>query len=210
MTCVCQQAFICRQCRNLQPLKWPAKWMPLLSLALCLSWCFAFKPALADSVPQTMSFESAAKDTLNTHIRLDPIPPGDVAGDFSLPDGKEQMHRLKDYAGKYVIVTFWSSQCTHCLKDLASLAHAYTRLKAFNYEVLAIHAGSPPDEQFLKLNNFNFIVLYDWDLSMGQWGIPAIPTAYIVSPQRQRLYRAVGPREWSDPTMIQKLISITK
>ncbi len=146
----------------------------------------------------------------NPLLRLDAIPQGDVAAHFALPDAQDKIHSLKDYAGKYLIVSFWSSSCNHCLKDLASLSSVYHILKKHNYEVVSIHAGEPPDEKFMKLNNFAFTTLYDIDLSMRHWSIPAIPTAYIIAPNKQRIYRAVGARHWSDKVMLNQLIDIAK
>jgi peroxiredoxin len=36
------------------------------------------------------------------------------APDFELPDLRGQVHRLREYRGKIVILNFWSCECPHC------------------------------------------------------------------------------------------------
>ena len=130
---------------------------------------------------------------------LDRIPPGDVAENFTLPDSRGKMHSLSDYRGKYVLITFWTLDCHHCKDDMASLEVLYSDLKPLGFEVIAIHAGDQVEavRKMLKINPYSYPILFDLDLNMKAWGIPAIPTAYLITPDGKRAYRAIGTREWN-------------
>ena len=43
------------------------------------------------------------------------------------------------------------------------------------------------------------------DLTLGHWGIPILPTTFLVDPKGNILYRAVGSRVWNSPFMIDFL-----
>lgn len=129
---------------------------------------------------------------------LERIPPNDIARDFTLPDNTGKPHRLSDYRDKYVLVTFWTVDCHYCKEEMTGLELVYGKLKPLGLEIIAIHAGDKTDaiNEMLKLSPLSYPVLIDLELSMSDWGIPAIPTTYLIGPDGQRLYRAVGAQQW--------------
>ncbi len=141
---------------------------------------------------------------------LDPIPGERAAHGFSLPDTDGRMHSLKDYDGRFLLVTFWSAGCPLCPEDLGNLEIAYRFLRDRGFEVVAIHAGGSSAEvsEAIKTIPVSYTVLVDSGLKMRKWGIPSVPTAYLVSPRGHLLYRAVGPRDWGAPPLLDQLESI--
>ena len=78
---------------------------------------------------------------------------GFLAPDFLLKtlDGREI--RLSDYLGKWVVLNFWSTQCTFCLTELRN----YSRLVNENQgwlTVIAINRGEPSAVVDNYLNNY--------------------------------------------------------
>ncbi len=58
-----------------------------------------------------------------TLVRAEPLPliplPGNVAApDFALPDLQDKTHRLADYRGRPLLVTFWAVWCPSCRKEM--------------------------------------------------------------------------------------------
>jgi len=141
---------------------------------------------------------------------LDPIPGERAAHGFSLPDTGGQMHSMQDYAGRVLLVAFWSAACPVCVKDLNNLEIAYRFLRDSGLDVVAIHAGGAASEvgEFIKTTPVSYTVLVDSALQMGEWGIPAVPTVYLVSPRGHLLYRAVGARDWGAPPLLDRLQAI--
>ena len=135
---------------------------------------------------------------------MEAYPPNYAAKNFRLSDLAGEMHELEDYRGKYVIVNFWSMSCNVCKSEMTTLQSAHELLDTEGMVIVSIHAGEPSEgvESVLKLNNVNYPVLFDIDLQLGGWGIPIMPTTFIVGPKGNIRYRAVGTRIWNSPFMI--------
>jgi len=146
---------------------------------------------------------------------LDPMPRTMPAHEFELPDLTGKQHRLSDYQGKFVLINFWATSCTICRAELTTLqdmqhilskeGHAEAQL-----EVLAIHAGDDLKgvEELMELSPVSYPMLMDMDLTMGNWGIPTLPTSYLVTPDGMFAYRVLGTRVWNSPNMIDFLHEI--
>jgi len=141
---------------------------------------------------------------------MEAYPPNYEAENFKLSDLTGNMHELEEYRGKHVIVNFWSMSCNVCKSEMTTLQSAYELLDREDLVIVSIHAGDPSEgvESVLKLNNVNYPVLFDIDLQLGDWGIPIMPTTFIVSPKGNIRYRAVGTRVWNSPFMIDFMQSI--
>lgn len=135
---------------------------------------------------------------------MEAYPPNYEAKNFRLSDLAGEMHELEEYRGKHVLVNFWSMSCNVCKSEMTTLQSAYELLNREDLVIVSIHAGDPTEgvESVLKLNNINYPVLFDIDLQLGDWGIPIMPTTFIVSPKGNIRYRAVGTRVWNSPFMI--------
>ena len=146
---------------------------------------------------------------------LDPIPPGRAAQGFSLPDVHGRRHTLEEYRGRFVLVAFWSANCLICVEEIADMEAMYHLLRGGDadaaLEIVAIHAGAGSSKmhEVLAASPTSYTVLVDEELAMGGWGIPALPTVYLVNPKGELLYRAVGARDWGAPRLLNLLRSIT-
>ena len=144
---------------------------------------------------------------------LDPMPSTMVAQDFSLPTVTGEFQTLEELKGSFVLVNFWSVECQICVAELGVLQDLYSQLKKqHKFEIVAIHAG--PDLQnvleLLKTNPVTYKMLMDNELKMGHWGIPILPTSYLVTPEGNFAYRAVGTRIWNAPYMVDFLQEVMK
>jgi thiol-disulfide isomerase/thioredoxin len=125
------------------------------------------------------------------------------AGDFVLGSTTGDDYRLQDLRGQWVLVSFWATWCSPCVKEMPAMERMYQDLAGEGLEILAVHAGPGGDQvaAFLERVPVSFPVLLDEDLSFGGWDVMALPTAVLVDPTGRRVYRAVGPREWDTPAM---------
>lgn len=127
------------------------------------------------------------------------ISPSQKASNFTLasPDGK--MISLNDYKGKYVLVNFWAHWCSPCIKEFPAMQKMYEQADKDNFEIIGIHAG-PFNEQAAEfVNHFkiSFPIVVDADTSLKEWDIPALPMTYLINPQGEMIFKALGPREWN-------------
>lgn len=141
---------------------------------------------------------------------MEAYPPNVVAENFKLVDIEGEMHELHEYRGKHVLINFWSMACNVCKSEMKTLQSAHELLDRDDLVIVSIHAGDPSEgvESVLKLNNISYPVLFDFDLQLGEWGIPIMPTSFIISPNGNIRYRAVGTRVWNSPFMIDFMQSI--
>ena len=139
---------------------------------------------------------------------LDPMPTTMVAQNFSLPAVSGEMQTLNQFKGRFVLVNFWSTKCQVCVAELSTLQDLYDQLQTdHDFEVIAIHAGANQQgiANLLATNPLTYSMLIDKDLQMGHWGIPQLPTSYLVTPDGKFAYRAVGVRVWNAPSMVDFL-----
>ena len=161
---------------------------------------------LTTAVMALFLFSMAA--TVQADRLLDPMPSSMVANDFSLPDLTGKQHQLKDFKGGFTLVNFWTKDCTICRAEFATMNDLQDQLQdSYDFKVVAIHAGGKPEEveKVLVTNPVEFTVLMDLNLELGSWGVPTLPTSYLIAPNGSFAYRAVGTRIWNSPVMVDFL-----
>lgn len=141
---------------------------------------------------------------------MDQYPPNVKAENFELSDINGKQHKLSMFKGRYVLVNFWAMSCNVCKSEMTTLQSAYELINSDNFIVISIHAGNKYEgmDSVVKINKITFPVLIDSNLELGAWGVPILPTTFIVSPEGNILYRAVGTRVWNSPFMIDFLQSL--
>ena len=141
---------------------------------------------------------------------FDEYPPNVVAENFTLPDMQGDKHQLEEFRGKFVLVNFWAMSCNVCKSEMTTLQSAYELIDSDELAIVSIHAGNSYDgvEEVLALNKVSYTVLFDTALQLGEWGIPILPTTFVVDPKGNIRYRAVGTRVWNSPFMIDFLQSL--
>jgi peroxiredoxin len=63
---------------------------------------------------------------------------GKIAPDFTLPDPDGKPISLKDFRGKYVLVSFWAGWCPDCRRENPFIVEAYNKYKNKNFTVLGV------------------------------------------------------------------------
>jgi peroxiredoxin len=134
------------------------------------------------------------------------------AAQFQLPDLDGNIHRLQDYRGKPVIINFWASWCPPCRKELPSMNRAWKKIKG-EVAMIAINVGEDEEtiKRFMQDYPIDFQVLLDKNVSsMQMWPINGLPTTFVVSPDGNIHYQAVGEREWDNEELLQKVKYLIK
>lgn len=158
-------------------------------------------------------------------VAFSPLSPAEQAGngltkltealqapDFVLNDLDGNQHRLSDYRGRVIIVNFWATWCPPCRAEMPSMQRAWEQLEKEGILMLGIDVGEDEDTifQFTASYPVEFPLLMDSDSSViNQWPVRGVPTTFVVDPKGRIVYRAIGGREWDDPSLLA-LVSALK
>ena len=139
---------------------------------------------------------------------MDPMPAAKPAPDFNLMGMDGETHTLEDLKGKFVLVNFWATWCNPCKVEMPLLEKLHQTLKSEKFTVLGLHVGPGPEniEEFKKLMPISFPIYVDMDLEVN-WGVPGLPTTFLMNPEGKLIYRAVGKREFASDDMVNFLKS---
>ena len=117
----------------------------------------------------------------------------EVAPDFSVKisaDGDEKTTKISelDIANRYVIV-FWSSSCSHCLKELPELKK-FLKTTGDDTKVIAIGLEDEPYNWNNEISYYpEFIHVYGegkWDNPIGDnYGVAATPTYFLLNKDKR-------------------------
>ena len=114
---------------------------------------------------------------------------GNLAPDFILDDGSGKKLSELDIAENYILV-FWSSGCSHCLKEIPQLYQLSEELNSTKYKVIAI--GLEEDtfkwtNEVIKYPNFiNVIKLKKWNNTIvSEYGLTITPTYFVLDKDKK-------------------------
>ena len=169
----------------------------LLSFALLV---FAVPYAQSKEVPLSADEKEVLKK-----LRITPatqwIEAHDFAGD--LMDAKTV--NLKDYRGRFVLLNFWATWCSPCLKEMPDFEKAYLQMGHDKLVVLAVGMGESIEKikAFFYKYGFSFPLLADNKMEITKlYGVRNIPVTYMIGPDGVVLGRALGIRDWASPDLL--------
>lgn len=117
---------------------------------------------------------------------------------FELIDMKGNVFTEKNTEGKYLVVNFWATWCTPCLKEIPAFVKFYKENSEY-VEILGLDFEPVNIEiinEFIERFNINYpIVLYDHrnDSEYSNFGeILGMPTTQIFSPEGELLQTFMG------------------
>lgn len=87
----------------------------------------------------------------------------DKAPDFLLPDEKDQLHKLSDYKGKFVVLYFYPRDNTSgCTTEACNFRDDYSAYKEAGVEIIGISPDSPESHtKFKEKHQLPFTLLAD-------------------------------------------------
>lgn len=147
--------------------------------------------------------------TVFAEMLLEAMPRTMEAKNFTLPYSTSGRFTLDEFKGEFTIVTFWSTKCVRCRTELSLLEDLKQQFAKEDIvlNIVAVHAGNDVDgvNEQMEISPVSYAIVIDMDLELGHWSIPTLPTTYVLTPEGNFAYRALGPRLWNSPQMISFL-----
>lgn len=129
---------------------------------------------------------------------------------LQLKDIQGSLHKLLEYRGKIVIVSFWASWCRPCIEEMPSLVALKEKHKD-SIEILAVNVRENSDtiKQFTQSMNINFPLLQDHDSSITEsWKVYVYPSNFVVDKTGKLRFAATGAMDWQDAKIESQLKSL--
>lgn len=139
--------------------------------------------------------------------RDEPAP--DVA--YTLLDGSQ--HRTAGLRGRVVLVNFWATSCSTCVKEMPELVATHDKYKARGYETLAVAMSYDPPAyviNFAETRKLPFKVTMDMDGSIAKsfGNVQLTPTSVLLNKRGEVVKRYVGEPNFDElHALVEKLLA---
>jgi thiol-disulfide isomerase/thioredoxin len=130
-------------------------------------------------------------------------PPADLP-DIRFVDGEGKETRLKDFAGKAVLLNLWATWCAPCREEMPALDRLQQELGSDRFQVVALavdKAGLDGARKFFKENKIDALALYADPTARVGTELKAVgmPTTLLIDAQGREIGRLIGPAAWDSP-----------
>ncbi|MDY0047038.1 MAG: TlpA disulfide reductase family protein [Thauera propionica] len=136
-----------------------------------------------------------------------------AAPDVAFPTLEGQTFRTADLRGKVVLVNFWATTCTSCIKEMPALKATQEKFEARGYQTVAVAMDYDPPGQvatFVERNDlpFTFVLDRDGSIARGFDGVRLTPTSFIVNRRGEIVQKILGePKLDALHALIEKLLA---
>ena len=168
-------------------------WMNLIALYLAAGAPIAFAKASNHEV-----FDRLHVDSMDLR-----------AEDLGFVDSRGKTHHLKDELGRPLILHFWATWCTSCVKEIPELARISSKLSEDGVQLLAVSVD--PIEKKADVRDFLaklhpsvplMIAATDGGAGSRYWAW-GLPTTYFIDAHGKIFARALGERHWSERDVLE-------
>lgn len=145
---------------------------------------------------------------LNSGLAIASVPPvpkglialeGRTAPPLVLKDMDGKTTRLSDLKGRWVMVHFWASWCGPCRREMPTLQDMVKALPSNRFALVLVNTAETDDQVFAFLPTVapELNTLMDRDGKVTErWKPRGLPSSFLVDPEGQIKYVALGGREW--------------
>ena len=130
---------------------------------------------------------------------------------YTLLDG--QKHQLDALRGKVVLVNFWATSCTTCVKEMPNIIATHDRFKSRGYETLAVAMHYDPPAyvaNFAETRKLPFGVAIDntGGIAKAFGDVRLTPTTFLINKRGEIVKRYVGEPDFDAlHALVEKLLA---
>ncbi len=124
------------------------------------------------------------------------------APDVMFVDLKGNRLSTQDLRGKVVMVNFWATSCTTCVKEMPQMAETYKKYKDRGLEFVAVAMSYDPPNyvvNFAETRQLPFKVALDTEgkLAKAFGNVQLTPTTFVIDKQGHIVKRYLGEPDWA-------------
>jgi thiol-disulfide isomerase/thioredoxin len=122
---------------------------------------------------------------------------------------------IKDLKGNVLVINFWATWCPPCRREMGSLEKLHLATRDKNIKVITVNVGEDQDTVFSFIGTVepapSFAMLFDTEAAtLSDWKVQGLPTTYVVDPEANIVYKAIGGREFNHPEIQNTLIKLAR
>lgn len=148
-------------------------------------------------------------ESLLQKVEIKPIKGSPSAPPFYLEDLNGKRVDLKRFKGQIVFLNFWATWCGPCKEEMPSMEALYQKFKERGFVFLTIsvdYEDKKKVQEFLSKHRYTFPVLIDSKCqTLDLYGVKGIPTTILIDKKGKMIGRAIGPKDWNHPEMVNLL-----
>lgn len=145
---------------------------------------------LYENFSQKIKNHSISKDIqYRLYIVPNTIIIGKVSPEIEGVNIENEVVKLSNYKGKYVLLDFWASWCAPCRKEIPLLKELYKKYNKYGFEILSFSLDTDFKNLLNAVNKENF----DWESISDlkgfssdiakKYNVTAIPKNFLISPE---------------------------
>lgn len=148
---------------------------------------------------------------------LEPVEPGTTAPDFTLPDTAGAKIRLSDYAGRVILLTFWSCYTDTCFTTVKVFEDLLGRLGPLGLAAPTVCEEIPPG---LAADNYAGLlarcstgqkILLDPEREVrGRYRVRQLPTSVLIGPDLKVIEVVRGVPPLRDPAFLERVEKLVR
>jgi thiol-disulfide isomerase/thioredoxin len=132
-----------------------------------------------------------------------------------LSNGEGSQVLLSGFEGKVVLVNFWATWCTPCVREMPSIDKLQAKLGGKDFTVVTVNEdrdGAARAKPFLKKLGTTHLVLYvDSEMAMMRaFKVRGLPTSFLLDREGRIIGKLEGIAEWDTPEVEDLIRYYTK
>jgi thiol-disulfide isomerase/thioredoxin len=131
-----------------------------------------------------------------------------VAPALELIDIDGRKHRIEDYRGQVLVVSFWSTWCLPCRDELPGMVRTARALDSDGVRFVTVAMGQDAVEvnAYLARYPFDLPKLLDPTSKVSEaWRVQGLPTSFVVDPDGRLVLQVVGAYDWESKEILTRL-----
>ena len=145
----------------------------------------------------TASNTQTQSSTTPTEDQTEPTDPTWNTADFTVLDEKGNEVKLSDFLGKPIVLNFWATWCTYCVREMPDFQAAYEKYPDVQFVMVNVTDGYyetiDSAKQFVEEQSFTFPIFFDTESSATTaFKVTGYPQSYFIDANGNLVAHAQG------------------